>query len=247
MNPQILLEPPGAYHKLPARQSSKPITHTQYPTLTGGTVLALKYRDGVAVYTDTLASYGNMARFMDFQRAVKINDETLLAAQGDLSDFQEVLKKAETLSTEMYSESSGKSIAPRELYCYLSRWLYNRRNKFDPLWNNFVVAGNRNGKSFLGVVDIVGTCYEEDIVATGMGLYFAITILRKEYKPDMTFEEASALLRKAALVQYYRDKSTIDKWQLSTVTAEGVTIRAAEQLETNWDVAEFVTHFASLK
>jgi 20S proteasome subunit beta 7 len=35
---------------------------------------------------------------------------------------------------------------PNSLLTYLTRILYNRRSKFDPLWNNFIVAGVQDGK-----------------------------------------------------------------------------------------------------
>jgi hypothetical protein len=35
----------------------------------------------------------------------------------------------------------GISLGPQEVYAYLCRVMYNRRNKFDPLWNSLIVAG----------------------------------------------------------------------------------------------------------
>lgn len=39
-----------------------------------------------------------------------------------------------------------------QVFSYLTRVMYNRRNKFDPLWNSLVVAGYEGGKPFLGQV-----------------------------------------------------------------------------------------------
>jgi hypothetical protein len=35
----------------------------------------------------------------------------------------------------------GISLGPQEVYAYLCRVMYNRRNKMDPLWNSLIVAG----------------------------------------------------------------------------------------------------------
>lgn len=35
----------------------------------------------------------------------------------------------------------GHTMTPEEIYNYLCRVLYNRRNKMDPLWNSLVVGG----------------------------------------------------------------------------------------------------------
>lgn len=58
--------------------------------------------------------------------------------------------------TEEYCTDDGARLYPRELWSYLMRIMYARRSKFDPLWNQLVVSGFRDGKSFLGVVDMHG-------------------------------------------------------------------------------------------
>ena len=35
----------------------------------------------------------------------------------------------------------GLQLKPKSLHCWLTRVLYNKRSKMDPLWNNYVVAG----------------------------------------------------------------------------------------------------------
>jgi hypothetical protein len=40
----------------------------------------------------------------------------------------------------------------------------------NPLWNYLVVAGYREGTPFLGHVDLLGTCYKDDFIATGYSL-----------------------------------------------------------------------------
>lgn len=46
---------------------------------------------------------------------------------------------------------------------------YQRRNKFNPLWNEVLVAGYKNGKPFLGQLDMIGTAFEDNCLATGFG------------------------------------------------------------------------------
>ena len=48
----------------------------------------------------------------------------------------------------------GNSLGPKEIHSYLTRVMYNRRNKFDPLWNTLVLGGVKKGQKFLGVVSI---------------------------------------------------------------------------------------------
>jgi hypothetical protein len=51
----------------------------------------------------------------------------------------------------------GNSLGPKEIHSYLTRVMYNRRNKFDPLWNSLVLGGVKKGpkgdeEKYLGMV-----------------------------------------------------------------------------------------------
>lgn len=57
--------------------------------------MAIKYQGGVAMVSDTLASYGSLARFRTEQRIEGFGNNTLIGATGDLSDFQWVMRHLE--------------------------------------------------------------------------------------------------------------------------------------------------------
>jgi 20S proteasome subunit beta 7 len=61
---------------------------------------------------------------------------------------------------------------------------------------------------------MIGTHFEENHIATGFGNHLAIPILREEWREDMTFEEAVKLIEKCLLVLLYRDRSSINKFQV---------------------------------
>lgn len=76
-----------------------PRQHTQYPYVTGTSVLAIKYKDGVMVACDTLGAYGSTKRYKSIERIKRINDHVVLAASGEISDFQYILKLLDELTT----------------------------------------------------------------------------------------------------------------------------------------------------
>eukprot|EP00434_Breviolum_minutum_P038135 symbB.v1.2.033818.t1/scaffold4252.1/size42409/5 len=49
----------------PGQYSTDAKQHTLSPIVTGATVVGLKYKDGVILAADTLASYGSEARYKD--------------------------------------------------------------------------------------------------------------------------------------------------------------------------------------
>jgi len=82
-----------------------------------------------------------MARFRDFQRLSKVNNTTLIGASGEMSDYQYIQQLLEHWVIEERCLDDGHSIWPPNVFEYLSTVMYNRRNKFNPLWNSIVVGG----------------------------------------------------------------------------------------------------------
>ncbi|KAK9823028.1 hypothetical protein WJX81_000462 [Elliptochloris bilobata] len=219
--------------------------HTDTPYVTGTSVLGITYKDGVMLAADTLGSYGSTKRYKSFERLAKVNDATVLGAGGELSDFQYIQTLLDELATEDYCADDGMQLTPREVYAYLSRVLYNRRNKFDPLWNSLVVGGLEGGVPFLGTVGMIGVHYTDKHIATGFGQMLARPLFRERHRPDMSEEEATELLHDALRVCYYRDKQTTNKFQIAKVTAEGVSVSEAFALETQWGYQAFVNPAAN--
>jgi len=219
-----------------------PKTQTQDPIVTGTSVLGIKYKDGVMLASDTLLSYGSMARFKDINRIIKVGKYTLIGGTGEYSDFQYIEDLLDEMTTEEYCLDDGATLNPKEIYNYLTRVMYNRRNKFDPLYNQLVIAGFRDGKSFLGQVDLVGTQFEDDTIGTGYGGYIARPLLRNAYRNDLTAQEAKVILEDCMRVLYYRDARSINRIQIASASADGVVISKPYELETDWEHGHNVSH-----
>jgi len=213
-----------------------PSRRTTDPYVTGSSVLAVIYKDGVMIAADTLASYGSLARFRSVERMKSVGKHTLIGASGEYSDFQYIMTLLDDLIDKDNAHEDGSHLRSSEIYSYMTRVLYNRRNRFDPLWNQLVLAGFQEGKPFLGQVDSLGSSFEDSTIATGYGAYIARPLLRKavEGKKEISEGEAKALLEECMRVLYYRDARTINRLQIAKVTAEGVSISDPYELETEW-------------
>ncbi|GFZ20484.1 20S proteasome beta subunit G1 [Actinidia rufa] len=133
----------------------------------------------------------------------------------------------------------GNSLGPKEVHNYLTRVMYNRRNKFNPLWNSLVLGGVKNGQKYLGMVSMIGVHFEDNHVATGFGNHLARPILRDEWHENLSFEDGVKLLEKCMRVLLYRDRSAVNKLQIAKITEEGVTISQPYALKTFWNFAAF--------
>jgi 20S proteasome subunit beta 7 len=108
----------------------------------------------------------------------------------------------------------GHVLGTPHIFEYLWRVMYGRRSKFNPLWNSLVVGGVHNGERFLGYVDLKGTTYKSNTIATGFGGYLAQPILRKRVEgreDELTEEEAIEIVDTCMKVLYYRDARSMNK------------------------------------
>jgi len=215
---------------------------TTYPMVTGGSVCAIKYAGGVLVAADTLAAYGSLARFEGVPRmkAVGVAEDVLLAAGGDISDYQQMLKFIESAAIEEYAIDDGAAMSPSAMHQWLTRVMYNRRSKMDPLWNSIVVCGVRGGKAYLGTTDLYGTAYTDNFVATGLGAHMALPLMRKAWREDMTEEEARTLLVDCMRVLFYRDTRASAQITVGKACAEGASVCEPFVLDTFWEHDLFI-------
>jgi 20S proteasome subunit beta 7 len=218
------------------------VKQTQEPIVTGASILGLKYDGGVLLAADTLASYGSLARFRSVERLKAVGSSTLIGASGEYSDFQYIQKILEELIINDYNHADGIELTPSEIYQYLVRVMYQRRNKFDPLWNSLVVAGvsKIDNSTFLGVTDMVGTHWQDDSIATGFGNYLAQPLLRKfvdekkRLNQPITENEAREKLIECMKVLWYRDARSLNRIQIARVDKNGTHISEPQEVETRW-------------
>uniref|UniRef100_A0A7N2R888 Proteasome subunit beta type-4 n=1 Tax=Quercus lobata TaxID=97700 RepID=A0A7N2R888_QUELO len=136
---------------------------------------------------DMGGSYGYTLRYKSVERLKPVAKHSLLGASGEISDFQEILR---------YLDELMNSLGPKEVHSYLTRVMYNRRNKFNPLWNSLILGGVKNGQKYLGMVSMIGVNFEDNHVATGFGNHLARPILRDEWHDNLGFEDGVKLLEK---------------------------------------------------
>lgn len=216
-----------------------PLSHTQYPYVTGTSVLGIKYKDGVLIAADCGGSYGSTLRYKSVERLKAIGKGCVIGASGEISDFQQIVHYLDELILNDRMWDDGNTLGPKEVHNYLNRVMYNRRNKFDPLWNTLVLGGVKKGEKYLGVVTMIGVHYQDNHVASGFGNHLARPIFRDEWKEDLTLEEGILLLEKCLRVLLYRDRSAINKIQIANITEEGVNVSKPYALQTHWDFKAF--------
>lgn len=207
--------------------------HTTSPIVTGTSVVAIKYNNGVVMAADNLASYGSLLRFPGIERLHKVGNNTMVGISGDVSDMQYLLEILDELSVEHnydndeYSDNVDQ-LEPDYIFTYLANLMYHRRTKMNPLWNALIVAGvnSKTGEPFLQYVNLLGVKYSSPSIATGFGAHLAIPLLRKladseEEARTLTKEQAVKGIKDSMKVLFYRDTRSSKNYSLAIIDKDG--------------------------
>ncbi|ESS33374.1 putative 20S proteasome subunit beta 7 [Toxoplasma gondii RUB] len=226
---------------------------TTVPIVTTSSVLGITYNNGILLVADTLASYGRMTRFKDASRFFTLGSHTAVASTGDYSDHQMMERTLSRYALKDFLHDDNSVRTAHQYAALLSRLMYQKRSRMDPWWLSVIVAGYQGERSearevseeqkkpfTLGYVDMYGTFYEEEVIATGLGRYFAVTLMRNRHRPDMSEEEARQLLEECMRILFYRDCGASNRIQFTKVTAEGVSVEEPYVLDSKWDYEHYV-------
>eukprot|EP00095_Tigriopus_kingsejongensis_P007445 maker-scaffold403_size186359-snap-gene-0.51 protein:Tk07445 transcript:maker-scaffold403_size186359-snap-gene-0.51-mRNA-1 annotation:"hypothetical protein DAPPUDRAFT_99667" len=243
---------PGGYYAFPQvrPQPSRSLLpgnfkqHSQYPITTGSSVFGIRYKDGVVLAADTLGSYGSLARYPDIRRVIRVNETTVVACSGDFADFQFLQEVIHQKQVDEDITGGGVTMKPEALHCWITRFLYNKRSKFDPLWTTVIVGGMQDDKPFLGYCNYIGVAFKDDTIATGIGMDLAVPIMReateKKKASELTLEEAKEIIRKCVAVCFLRDCRSSPRYNMAVVNQDGAVVEEPVVIETNWEYAKII-------
>ncbi|KAF2474583.1 proteasome endopeptidase complex, beta subunit [Lindgomyces ingoldianus] len=233
-------------------QNAAPNQHTQSPIVTGTSVVAAKFKDGVVIAADNLASYGSLARFTDVKRLRKFNDEVVVGFGGDVSDMQYLDRLLNSLDIRENYSNTESSLNAKNLHTYLSKVMYKRRSDFNPLWNHLLIAGlDGDAKPFLASADLLGTTFSSPTLATGFGAHLAQPIMRRTIPDEaavqnVSKDDAISLVKECMKVLFYRDARSMDKYSIAIITKAGVELTEDERLENqSWAFAESIRGYGT--
>ncbi|QPG75182.1 hypothetical protein FOA43_002531 [Brettanomyces nanus] len=233
-------------------QNEFPTMHTQQPMITGASVVAVKFNDGVVMATDKLGSYGSLLRLDNLERMVQVGDSTVVGVSGDISDFQHLERLLDGLVVEDNYDMEQSNLKASHVHEYLRRVFYNRRSKMNPLWNACVVAGfDEDGEILLKYVNLLGVSYSSPSIATGFGAYMGVPLLRQrvdseEDVKNLNKEDAIKLIKDCMKVLFYRDARSWDKYDLCVITKSDKKIEFQKGLQLEglkWKFAKDISGY----
>jgi len=167
----------------------------------GGSVVAMKGKNCVAVATDLRFGVQAQTITTDFERVFEVGPHLYIGLPGLVTDTQTVLQRLQ-FRIKMYEMREGRQVKPRTLMAMVQNLLYERR--FGPYFVEPVIAGldPATKEPYICALDLIGCpCEPADFVVSGTScesLYgMCETTWREDLEPDDLFECISQSLLNA--------------------------------------------------
>ncbi|MDD5192431.1 MAG: proteasome subunit beta [Candidatus Nanoarchaeia archaeon] len=193
---------------------------------TGTTILGIICKNGVIMASDRRATAGNMVLSKNTKKAVKVNDYLVMSGTGNASDI-EMQKKIIAAQLKLKELKSKKRPSVKEAANLIGMITYQniRQPAMIPSIVGTLVAGfNEDGTTELYTIEPAGTAMKvEDYDANfGSGMPFVLGLLERQYKEDMTVEEATKLAVEAIKSSTQRDTGSGSGIDVFIITKEGI-------------------------
>jgi proteasome beta subunit len=194
---------------------------------TGATAVGLRGRNYVVLAAEKRLSYGGFVVSRAAKKVYKITDYLGLALAGLFADMQ-AISKILRAEIEYYNVTTGRRISVRAAAKLLASILYSY--KFFPFLSETLVGGiEADGTTRLYVMDPLGSLIEDDYAAIGSGAPIAIGVLEREYKNEMSVEDAKKLAVAAVRAAIERDAMSGDGIDLLVIVREDDQTKAYEE------------------
>ncbi len=183
---------------------------------TGTTTVGIVVKDAVILAADKRATAGYYIAHKHVKKILFVNDRIAITTAGLVADAQMLV---DLVRNEMkyYQLSTGMPIKVRIVASILSNILHSYR--FYPFIVQLLVGGY-DEKPRLYMLEFFGAVTEEKYAATGSGSPIAIGILEKNYKEDMSIEEAKKLVIDAVNAAMLRDTATGEGIDVAIITKD---------------------------
>lgn len=198
----------------------------------GTTIIGIVCKDGIVMSADRRSTAGNMVLGKNVQKAVQINDYLVTSGTGMASDI-EMLKKIIAAQLKLKELKSKKRPSVKEAANLVGIITYQniRQPSMIPSIVGTLVAGfNEDGTTELYTIEPAGTAMKvEDYDANfGSGMPFVLGLLERQYKKDITVNEAIELAVEAIKSSTQRDTGSGNGIDVFTITKKGIN-HAVEQ------------------
>jgi len=185
----------------------------------GTTTVGLICKDGIVLASEAKASMGYMVANKEVQKVFQIDDKIGVTIAGMVSDAQQLINimKAEI---NLHKLETGEEMKVKAVATLLANIMYARR--LFPYFTQIILGGIDSNGKHLYSFDPTGSCIKEKYVSTGSGSPFVYGILEKDFKENMSLQQAKELVKQVIKSASERDiASGGDKIWIAEITEKG--------------------------
>jgi len=193
---------------------------------TGTSLVGIACKDGVIMASDNRVTLGGqIIADKTFQKTYQINDYLIASISGTLSDAQVGLKTIKAqLKLKQLRDKKRPTVKEAVNLMSLMKYQDIRKPSMIPFIVGNIVGGvNEDGSVALYNVSPDGALKEiKDYDASGSGMIYIWGMLEKNYKPNLSIEEAVKLAEEAIQVAIERDPASGNGIDIFSVTKDGI-------------------------
>ena len=205
----------------------------------GTTILGIVCKDGVVMASDRRSVAGTIVMSKNIQKTVKINDYLVMSGTGNASDI-EMQKKmiAAQLKLKELRSKSRPTVAQAANLIGMVTYQNIRQPSMIPSIVGTLVGGvNEEGTAELYTVEPAGTPLKVDDYDAnfGSGMPFVMGLLERQYRKDMTVDEAVELAVEALKSSTQRDIGSGNGLDVFTITKKGINHVIEQEISSEYN------------
>ena len=217
----------------------------------GTTILGIVCKDGVVMAADRRSVAGTIVMSKNVQKAVQINDYLVTSATGNASDI-EMQKKviaAQLKLKELRSKSRPTVSQAANLIGTVTYQNIRQPSMITSIVGTLVAGFNEDGTTELYTVEPAGTAMKVDDYDAnfGSGMPFVMGLLERQYKKDMTVDQAVELAVEAIKASTQRDIGSGNGIDVFAITKNGINHIVEQEITSEYKNKKASPRSASFK
>ncbi|MEM7826611.1 MAG: archaeal proteasome endopeptidase complex subunit beta [Candidatus Aenigmatarchaeota archaeon] len=190
----------------------------------GTTTCGLIAKNCLVLAAETKATMGNLVISKEDKKIYQIDDKIAIATAGSVGDLQQLIR---ILKAEINLYKLEREVTVNAAATLLSNILQSSR--IFPFMVGLILGGFDSTGFRLFGIDAIGGITEDKYISTGSGSPIVYGILEKDYKEDLTKNDAINLLVQAIRAARERDVySGGKKINIAVITEKGIEFSSME-------------------
>ncbi|CAF4855622.1 proteasome subunit beta type-2 [Pieris napi] len=185
-------------------------------------LLGIQGKDFVMIAADQTNSHSIMVMKDDEEKIYKISNKLVMGVAGDSGDttqFAEYIAK----NIQLYKMRNSYELGPSAAANFTRRYLAEYLRSSTPYFVNVLMGGydKENGPE-LYFMDYLASSVKVPFAAHGFGGFLSLSIMDRQYKKDLTEEEAYDILKLCVQEVHRRLFVSLPNFQVTIVNNDGV-------------------------